>query len=146
MLNARHLRRRNVHAGAKCASVLLAAHADLSVVAGQSSCLFPTGVLVTPNLTSTHYSSPDKMAQITYDADHVGQYTQPASWFAYHEMLQEPGRRLCRYAHHMWQNLLPLQETTHDGAIRRDKIASIRWTLREPRLWQRKYDGTSALL
>jgi lysozyme family protein len=61
-------------------------------------------------------------------------------------MLQEPSRRFHRYAHLMWQLLLPLQETRHDGAIGRDNIAAIEWALRDPRLWHRKYDGTSALL
>lgn len=48
-----------IHAGVKCASVSLAAHADLSVVAGQFPFLLPSGVLVTTKPTTTpHLSTP----------------------------------------------------------------------------------------
>ncbi|KAG9192129.1 hypothetical protein G6011_10863 [Alternaria panax] len=47
------------HAGAKCASVSLAAHPDLSVVAGQFSFLLSSGALVTTEPT-TPYSSTHK--------------------------------------------------------------------------------------
>ena len=46
-----------IRAGAKCASVSLAAHADLSVVAGQFSFLLPFDVLGTTKPTRTHHSS-----------------------------------------------------------------------------------------